>query len=61
LSRLTIAAQTIKDTISARNLGQAICIPLRNGRCQCPFHGGKDYNCVLKSMGIAWPRIPDEV
>ena len=47
MSRLTIAAQTIKDTISAQDVGNALGIPLRNGRCQCPLHGGKDYNCVL--------------
>lgn len=54
MSRLTIAAQTIKDTISAKDLGQAIGIPLRSGRCQCPFHGGKDYNCVLYPGTRGW-------
>ena len=47
MTNLTLAAQTIKDTISAFDVGQAIGLEIRHGRCQCPMHGGKDFNCVL--------------
>ena len=47
VSRLSIAAQTIKDQVSALDVGQVLGLTIRNGRCQCPLHGGKDYNCVL--------------
>lgn len=47
MNNLTIAAQTIKDTISAQDVGIALGLEMKRGRCQCPFHNGKDYNCVL--------------
>ena len=47
--RYAIAVQTIKDTISAREVGEAMGLEIRHGRCQCPIHGGKDFNCVLYS------------
>lgn len=47
MSRLTIAAQTIKDSVSALEAGQAMGLEIRRGRCRCPIHGGKDFNCVL--------------
>lgn len=47
MSRLSIAAQTIKDSVSAYDVGQVLGLEIRNGRCKCPIHGGKDYNCVL--------------
>lgn len=47
MNNLTIAAQTIKDSVSAVDVGNAIGLEIRHGRCQCPFHGGKDFNCVL--------------
>lgn len=47
MNKLTIAAQTIKDMVSALDVGQAIGIEIRHGRCQCPLHNGKDFNCVL--------------
>lgn len=46
-NRYAIAAQTIKDTVSAVDVGEAIGLEIRHGRCQCPFHNGKDFNCVL--------------
>ena len=49
MNALAIAAQTIKDTISAREVGEAIGLEIRHGRCKCPIHGGTDYNCVLYS------------
>ena len=54
MNKLTIAAQTIKDTISALDVGQAIGLEIRHGRCQCPFHGGKDFNCVLYKGNRGW-------
>jgi len=47
MSRLTVAAQTIKDSVSAQDIGAALGLEIRNGRCKCPIHGGSDYNCVL--------------
>lgn len=45
--RYAIAAQTIKDNISALDVGEAMGLEIRHGRCQCPIHGGTDFNCVL--------------
>lgn len=47
MNNLTIAAQTIKENVSALDIGNAIGLEIRNGRCQCPVHNGRDYNCVL--------------
>ena len=47
MNRLTIAAQTIKDSVSALEAGEAMGLEVRHGRCQCPLHGGQDFNCVL--------------
>ena len=47
MNNLTIAVQTIKDTISAQDVGQALGLEMRHGRCRCPLHGGTDFNCVL--------------
>ena len=47
MNNLTIAAQTIKDNVSAQDVGMALGLEIRNGRCKCPIHGGGDYNCVL--------------
>ena len=47
MNSLMLAAQTIKDTISARDVGNALGLEIRHGRCQCPIHSGSDFNCVL--------------
>ena len=47
VSNLSIAVQKIKDTISALDIGEALGLEIRHGRCQCPIHGGNDFNCVL--------------
>jgi len=47
MNKLTIAAQTIKDSVSAFDVGHALGLEIRHGRCQCPIHGGQDFNCVL--------------
>ena len=49
MTNLTIAAQTIKDRISAQDVGHALGLEIRHGRCKCPVHGGHDFNCVLYS------------
>lgn len=47
MNNLTIVAQQIKDTISALDVGQAMGLDIRHGRCKCPVHNGDGYNCVL--------------
>ena len=47
MNKLTMAAQTIKDSVSALDVGHALGLEIRHGRCQCPIHGGTDFNCVL--------------
>ena len=54
MGNLSLAAQTIKDSVSALDVGQAIGLEIRRGRCQCPFHGGKDFNCVLYKGNRGW-------
>lgn len=44
---LTTAAQTIKDNVTAQDVGQLLGLEMRHGRCKCPIHGGTDFNCVL--------------
>ena len=47
MTNMTLAAQTIKDTISAQDVGHMLGLEIRHGRCKCPIHNGGDYNCVL--------------
>lgn len=47
MNNLTLAAQTIKDTVSALDVGTAMGFEIRRGRCRCPIHNGGDFNCVL--------------
>lgn len=47
MNSLALAAQKIKDSVSALDVGHAMGLEIRHGRCQCPIHGGKDFNCVL--------------
>lgn len=47
MNRLTAAVQTIKDSVSARDIGEALGLEIRRGRCKCPIHNGNDFNCVL--------------
>ena len=46
-NNLSLAAQKIKDSVSALDVGEAIGLEIRRGRCKCPIHGGNDFNCVL--------------
>jgi phage/plasmid primase-like uncharacterized protein len=42
--------QTVKDSVSALEAGQALGLdPNRDGRCRCPMHGGTDRNLKLYS------------
>lgn len=47
MNNYTIAVDKIKDSISAQDVGEALGLEIRHGRCQCPIHGGNDFNCVL--------------
>ena len=47
MNQLIIAAQRIKDSVSAQDVGRALGLEMRHGRCKCPIHGGENYNCVL--------------
>lgn len=47
VTRLSSAAQTIKDNVSALDVGKALGLEIRHGRCKCPIHNGGDFNCVL--------------
>lgn len=47
MNNLTIAVQTIKDSVSALDVAGAMGWEIRRGRCKCPIHGGGDYNCVM--------------
>lgn len=47
MNKLTIAAQTIKETVSALDVGQAMGLEIRHERCKCPIHGGSGFNCRL--------------
>lgn len=42
-----LAADTIKNTISALDVADTLEWEVRRGRCKCPIHHGGDYNCVL--------------
>ena len=54
MGNLSLATQTVKDSVSALDVGQAIGLEIRRGRCQCPFHNGKDFNCVLYRGNRGW-------
>lgn len=47
MNALSLAVDTIKASVSAMDVGQALGLEIRHGRCQCPIHNGKDFNCVL--------------
>lgn len=49
MNRLDLAVQAIKESVSAADVGYALGLEIRHGRCKCPIHGGHDYNCVLYS------------
>lgn len=47
MNNLTIAVQTIKSSVSALDVAEAMGWEIRRGRCKCPIHGGNDFNCVM--------------
>lgn len=47
MNNYTLAVDKIKSSISALDVGEALGLEIRHGRCQCPIHGGQDFNCVL--------------
>lgn len=47
MNRLTIAADIIKQSVSALDVADALGWEVRHGRCKCPIHNGDGYNCVL--------------
>ena len=47
MTALMLAAQKIKDSISALDVADMLGWEVRHGRCQCPLHGGHDFNCRL--------------
>lgn len=47
MSNLGLAAEKVKESVSALDVGNAIGLEIRRGRCKCPIHSGGDFNCVL--------------
>ena len=47
MTRFQIAVNTIKNSVSALDVANALGWEVRHGRCKCPIHGGVDYNCRL--------------
>ena len=47
MSKYDIAIDTIKNSISAIDVANAMGWEVKHGRCKCPIHGGTDYNCRL--------------
>ena len=46
-TNMSLAVERIRDTVSAQDVGAALGIEIRRGRCKCPVHNGGDFNCVL--------------
>ena len=44
---LAVFVDTIKESVSALDVGKALGLDIKRNRCKCPIHGGHDYNCVL--------------
>lgn len=44
---LSVMAETVKENVSALDVGAALGLEIRHGRCKCPIHNGGDFNCVL--------------
>ena len=42
-----VYADTVKENVSALDVGHALGLDIRKGRCKCPIHNGSDYNCSL--------------
>ena len=42
-----VYADMVKENVSALDVGHALGLDIRKGRCKCPIHNGSDYNCSL--------------
>ena len=49
MNKYDIFADTIKQSVSALDVGQALGWDIRHGRCKCPLHNGDGYNMKLYS------------
>lgn len=47
MTKYQIASDTIKQSVSALDVANALGWEVRHGRCKCPIHNGDGYNCVL--------------
>ena len=47
MNNLSIAADAIKNSVSALDVADALGWEVKHGRCRCPIHGGTDMNCKL--------------
>ena len=47
MNALSLAVDTIKTSVSALDVADALGWEVRHGRCKCPIHGGNDFNCRL--------------
>lgn len=47
-------AETIRQSVTALEVGEALGLRPVHGRCPCPFHNGKDANLRLSSDGPAF-------
>lgn len=49
MNKYNLFADTIKQSVSALDVGQALGWDIRHGRCKCPLHNGDGYNMKLYS------------
>lgn len=47
MNKYTLAANTIKRSVSALEVANALGWEIRHGRCKCPIHNGDGYNMKL--------------
>lgn len=47
MTNYQIAADTIKNAVSALDVASVLGWEVRRGRCRCPIHNGDGFNCVL--------------
>ena len=47
MTKYQLAADAIKQSVSALDVANALGWEVRHGRCRCPIHGGSDFNCKL--------------
>ena len=47
IDKYAIIDDTIKESVSALEVGNALGLEIRRNRCKCPIHNGDGYNCVL--------------